>query len=111
MAVGAIVIANVVGGGMRSITFVQAFQYWLKLTAIAIPALALLALFFADRRALGGPMPPTVEHDHGRDRNRRRGPGRRPGGITVTGTLDGTPVDATARSRRPASTRWAQAPR
>ncbi|WP_024794409.1 sodium/solute symporter [Tomitella biformata] len=42
-AVGLIVIANVVGGGMRSITFVQAFQYWLKLTAIAIPALVLAA--------------------------------------------------------------------
>ena len=25
-------------GGMRSITFVQAFQYWLKLTALAVPA-------------------------------------------------------------------------
>jgi Na+(H+)/acetate symporter ActP len=60
VAVGAIVIANVVGGGMRSITFVQAFQYWLKLTAIAVPALALLALFLSDRTELGGPMPPTV---------------------------------------------------
>ena len=36
--VGLIVIANVVGGGMRSITFVQAFQYWLKLTALLVPA-------------------------------------------------------------------------
>lgn len=61
VAVGAIVIANVVGGGMRSITFVQAFQYWLKLTAIAVPALALLALFLSDRTELGGPMPPTVQ--------------------------------------------------
>lgn len=42
-AVGLIVIANVIGGGMRSITFVQAFQYWLKLTAIAIPAIVLAA--------------------------------------------------------------------
>lgn len=41
LAVGAIVLTNVVAGGMRSITFVQAFQYWLKLTAVAIPALAL----------------------------------------------------------------------
>lgn len=41
--VGVIVIGNVIGGGMRSITFVQAFQYWLKLTAIAIPALVLAA--------------------------------------------------------------------
>ena len=37
VAVAMIVTANVVGGGMRSITFVQAFQYWLKLTAIATP--------------------------------------------------------------------------
>ena len=29
------------GGGMRSITFVQGFQYWLKLTAVAVPALVL----------------------------------------------------------------------
>lgn len=60
VAVGAIVIANVVGGGMRSITFVQAFQYWLKLTAIAVPALALLGLFLSDRPELGAPVPPTV---------------------------------------------------
>ena len=61
LVVGGIVITNVVAGGMRSITFVQAFQYWLKLTAIAIPALALLGLFFTDRGELGGPMPPTVQ--------------------------------------------------
>jgi Na+(H+)/acetate symporter ActP len=60
LVVGAIVITNVVAGGMRSITFVQAFQYWLKLTAIAIPALALLGLFFADRSEMGGPLPPIV---------------------------------------------------
>ncbi|WP_199255333.1 sodium/solute symporter [Mycolicibacterium mengxianglii] len=63
VAVGAIVIANVVGGGMRSITFVQAFQYWLKLTAIAVPALALLALFLSDPAELGGPLPPSVQQE------------------------------------------------
>lgn len=62
VAVGAIVVVNVVGGGMRSITFVQAFQYWLKLTAIAVPALALLALFLHDGARLDGPMPPIVSH-------------------------------------------------
>ncbi|MCF6387102.1 cation acetate symporter [Mycobacterium sp. MBM] len=61
--VGAIVITNVVGGGMRSITFVQAFQYWLKLTAVAIPALALLGLFLTDRGDLGGPLPPSVDRE------------------------------------------------
>ena len=60
VAVAVIVVANVVGGGMRSITFVQAFQYWLKLTAIAIPALALLALFASNPAPLTEPLPPTV---------------------------------------------------
>lgn len=95
--VGAIVISNVVGGGMRSITFVQAFQYWLKLTAIAIPALALLGLFVTDRGALGGPLPPSVDREttvqietdvvvRVID----------PAGIRLTGLLDGKPVaDAT----------------
>ncbi|MFE7417351.1 cation acetate symporter [Rhodococcus sp. NPDC057529] len=60
VVVGLIVIANVVGGGMRSITFVQAFQYWLKLTAVAIPALTLSVYFFADHHELGAAAPPTV---------------------------------------------------
>ncbi|WP_445166606.1 sodium/solute symporter [Mycolicibacterium sp. Dal123E01] len=61
LAVGGIVIANVVGGGMRSITFVQAFQYWLKLTAVAVPALILLMHFGNEHPQLGGPLPPTVD--------------------------------------------------
>ena len=44
--VGAVVTLNVAVGGMRSITFVQAFQYWVKLTAIAFPAMVLLAVWF-----------------------------------------------------------------
>ncbi|QNG17730.1 cation acetate symporter [Rhodococcus triatomae] len=60
VAVAAIVIANVVGGGMRSITFVQAFQYWLKLTAVAVPAIALAGWFLGDRDEIGSPAPPTV---------------------------------------------------
>ena len=95
LVVGVIVISNVVAGGMRSITFVQAFQYWLKLTAIAIPALALLGLFIADRGDLGGPLPPTVTADTTvaieTDVVVRVAD---PAGITVTGVLDGTPVDA-----------------
>jgi Na+(H+)/acetate symporter ActP len=61
LAVGGIVIANVVGGGMRSITFVQAFQYWLKLTAVAAPALVLLMHFGHEHPQLGGPLAPTVD--------------------------------------------------
>jgi Na+(H+)/acetate symporter ActP len=61
LAVGGIVIANVVGGGMRSITFVQAFQYWLKLTAVAVPALVLLMHVTHEHPPLGGPLAPTVD--------------------------------------------------
>ncbi|MDQ4007915.1 MAG: cation acetate symporter [Actinomycetota bacterium] len=51
--VGGAVIALVVGinvlsGGMRSITFVQAFQYWLKLTALLVPLVFLLLRWGAD---------------------------------------------------------------
>ncbi|CAM2772561.1 cation acetate symporter [Prescottella defluvii] len=60
VVVGVIVIANVVGGGMRSITFVQGFQYWLKLTAVAVPALVLSVHYFSDARPVGAPAPPTV---------------------------------------------------
>ncbi|MBV1855485.1 sodium/solute symporter [Catellatospora tritici] len=46
--VGAVVTGNVAFGGMRSATYVQAFQYWLKLTAIAVPAFFLLARWRSD---------------------------------------------------------------
>ncbi|MFF3442580.1 cation acetate symporter [Streptosporangium sp. NPDC002721] len=42
LLVAAVVAVNVMSGGMRSITFVQAFQYWLKLTALAVPLVFLL---------------------------------------------------------------------
>ena len=38
-----VVCLTVVAGGMRSITFVQAFQYWLKLTALAVPIVFMLS--------------------------------------------------------------------
>ena len=48
--VGALVVTVVVGlavgaGGMRSITVVQALQYWIKLTALAVPAFVLIVLW------------------------------------------------------------------
>ena len=42
LVVTGVVCLSVVTGGMRSITFVQAFQYWLKLVAIAVPVLFIL---------------------------------------------------------------------
>jgi cation/acetate symporter len=53
LVVALVVVANVAAGGMRSITLVQAVQYWVKLTAIAVPAFVLLWAWFGD----GGPAP------------------------------------------------------
>lgn len=51
--VAVVVLLSVVAGGMRSITLVQAVQYWIKLTAIAVPAFVLVALWARS----GGPAP------------------------------------------------------
>ncbi|OHV28793.1 MULTISPECIES: sodium/solute symporter [Pseudofrankia] len=56
--VAGVVVLNVLAGGMRSITIVQAFQYWLKLTAIAIPVFFLLAVWWRD----GAPAAPADSH-------------------------------------------------
>ncbi|MDB6113441.1 MAG: hypothetical protein JWQ62_386, partial [Lacunisphaera sp.] len=43
--VGAVITVNVALGGMKGITLVQAFQYWLKLFAITVPVFVLMAVF------------------------------------------------------------------
>ncbi len=59
VVVAAVVLANVSSGGMRSITFVQAFQYWLKLTALLAPG-------SVPARRLGGRRRPRPHGDDGR---------------------------------------------
>lgn len=60
LLVSVVVTLNVALGGMRSITFVQAFQYWIKLTALAVPVIFLLLQWQADGRpALTAPAGPT----------------------------------------------------
>ncbi|MGH3979709.1 MAG: cation acetate symporter [Pseudonocardiaceae bacterium] len=70
--VGAVVVAfivtlNVATGGMRSITFVQAFQYWLMLTALAVPVFVLLIYQAGEdaefRASLGAEAPPFFTAD------------------------------------------------
>ncbi|RJX17747.1 MAG: cation acetate symporter [Desulforudis sp.] len=41
--VGAVITFNVALGGMKGITFVQAFQYWVKMFAISVPVFILFA--------------------------------------------------------------------
>ncbi|HEY6740374.1 MAG TPA: cation acetate symporter, partial [Actinopolymorphaceae bacterium] len=93
LLVGGIVLTNVVSGGMRSITLVQAFQYWLKLTAIAVPVVFLCLAWRADGApAASGAHPPvfpsqtTVRVDT--DIAIRVST---PVEVTVSGVVDGTP--------------------
>jgi Na+(H+)/acetate symporter ActP len=62
-AAGVIVLATVLGGGMRSITFVQAFQFWLKVFALTIPAVVILSLFMNDGRTFDRPTAPDFPTD------------------------------------------------
>jgi cation/acetate symporter len=43
--VGAVITLNVALGGMKGITLVQAFQYWLKMFAISVPVFVLMAVY------------------------------------------------------------------
>ncbi len=96
VVVSVVVAASVAAGGMRSITFVQAFQYWLKLTALLVP-LVFLALAWrgAGAPAPGGTPPPVFQRATvvRVDRAVRIAVPRRVE-VTATGRVDGRPVRA-----------------
>jgi Na+(H+)/acetate symporter ActP len=89
--VAVVVTATVAAGGMRSITFVQAFQYWLKLTALLVPALFLVLAWQSD----GAPRHAFDEPSTFREQRVVRVGDSidlkldRPLTVTVTGTVDG----------------------
>jgi Na+(H+)/acetate symporter ActP len=45
LTVGAVITLNVALGGMKGITLVQAFQYWMKMFAISVPIFVLMAVY------------------------------------------------------------------
>ncbi|MFK0104500.1 cation acetate symporter [Streptomyces sp. NPDC091217] len=93
LIVAVVVVATVAAGGMRSITFVQAFQYWLKLTALLVPALFLVLAW----QGAGAPTHAFDEPATFRDRRTVDVQDTlalrldRPLTVTVTGTVDGRP--------------------
>ncbi|MGX1128989.1 Na+(H+)/acetate symporter ActP [Streptomyces glaucescens] len=103
--VAVVVVAIVAAGGMRSITFVQAFQYWLKLTALLVPAFFLVLAWQAD----GGPHRAFDEPAAFREQRAVRVDATldlrldRPLTVTVDGTVDGRAYD-NAEARLPAGT-------
>ncbi len=99
LLVAGVVLLNVVAGGMRSITIVQAFQFWLKLTAIALPVALLTLTWASDGRPDPSADRTVVTH--------RTTTVRLPATVTVRvsqpvtatlhGTLDGHRVDGPVR--------------
>ncbi|MFD7685202.1 cation acetate symporter [Streptomyces sp. NPDC059781] len=95
--VAAVVTVIVGAGGMRSITFVQAFQYWLKLTALLVPALFLIAAWQSD----GAPSHAFDEPAAFREQRVVRIDDTlvlrltEPLTVTVDGTVDGRELDGT----------------
>jgi Na+(H+)/acetate symporter ActP len=64
LIVTVVVTVNVMAGGMRSITFVQAFQYWFKLTAITVPIVFLIVVWKVHgAESLTKPEYPAFLHD------------------------------------------------
>ena len=51
--VGAVITFNVALGGMKGITLVQAFQYWLKMFAICVPIFVLMSVYGLYSNQLG----------------------------------------------------------
>ncbi|MEU5319102.1 cation acetate symporter [Streptomyces sp. NPDC021056] len=103
--VAVVVVATVAAGGMRSITFVQAFQYWLKLTALLVPALFLVLAWQGD----GAPTHAFEEPATFREQRVVRVDDSldleldRPLTVTVDGTVDGRTHEDT-ELRLPAGT-------
>ncbi|MGA5319008.1 cation acetate symporter [Streptomyces seoulensis] len=98
LVVAVVVTAAVAAGGMRSITFVQAFQYWLKLTALLVPVVFLLAAWHADRAPLPAWDQRPVFHRSTEVRVDRpvTVTVREPVQVTVTGSIDGHPLRGAA---------------
>src|SRR3989440_4977637 len=60
--VGAVITLNVALGGMKGITFVQAFQYWIKLFAISVPVFVLMMVygFYGSHIGVNGTRPTSA---------------------------------------------------
>ncbi|MEU9145678.1 cation acetate symporter [Streptomyces sp. NPDC048349] len=95
VVVAFVVSAAVAAGGMRSITFVQAFQYWLKLTALLVPAFFLVAAWAGDGAPRAAFDAPAVfrEHTSVTVAEDVRLSVEAPLTLTVTGQVDGRTYD------------------
>ncbi|MFF3905976.1 cation acetate symporter [Streptomyces sp. NPDC001848] len=93
--VAAVVVATVAAGGMRSMTFVQAFQYWLKLTALLVPAPFLVLAWQGDGAPRAAFTEPATFREHRvvRIDDTLDLTLSRPLAVTASGTVDGRRYD------------------
>ncbi len=61
LLVAVVVLVSVIAGGMRSVTLVQAFQFWMKLAALAIPAIVIVMLWRSSQHGGTIPAAPPAE--------------------------------------------------
>jgi Predicted symporter len=92
LVVCAVVLTAVVMGGMRSITFAQALQFWLKFIALFVPALVLIGVWQHRDDAIthGYPRAPQQVTVHLAGTTTVRVPVTER--LTVDGTVDGVPA-------------------
>jgi len=100
VVVGLVVALNVASGGMRGITYVQAYQYWVKTFAIVLPACILLIVLggLPERAALFGRELPVAPE--GGARIELAQPARVTFPRAATVTVDGVPVHGEAGEER-----------
>lgn len=60
VSVGAIITFNVVMGGMKGITFVQAFQFWAKMFAISVPTFFIILHFGSHEKLIEWSQPDVL---------------------------------------------------
>jgi Na+(H+)/acetate symporter ActP len=97
LVVCGVVLVAVVIGGMRSITFAQALQFWLKFVALLVPALVLIGVWQhrGDEVASGRPTAPERTTVTVVGATTVRVPVAET--LTVHGRMDGAPVDGPVR--------------
>lgn len=97
LVVCGVVLLAVVLGGMRSITFAQGVQYWLKFLALLIPALVVIAVWHHRNDPLtpGHPTVATQTQVTVNPAQRVRVPVAET--LRIHGTLDGRPIDGPVR--------------
>ena len=96
LVVVAVVLCAVAIGGMRSITFAQAFQYWLKFTALLVPAIAVLSVWHHRHDTIGDGYPTAQRATTVQLASATTVHVERPETLVVRGELDGQRVDGSA---------------